>query len=146
MTTTNTMPASVIVTATLEERVAQLEAQIKALLEKQPKVHTTTAKVLSADEAEAKRLKINEASRISKQKSRAAALGMTVEAYQKYQADKKLKPVPTVSTIALEGPVTEIGETEETVAAEEPTAEPVAEQVVEEQNVEEKPKGKGGKK
>lgn len=81
-------------TLTIEERIATLENQMKILIEKHSKPRFYSAKILTDEEREAKRLKINEASRLSKLKGRAAAIGMTVEEYQTYQANKKagLKP------------------------------------------------------
>lgn len=77
----------------LTQRVETIEAALKAVMQKlaERKPRTATTKELTDEEKEAQRLKINEASRISKLKSRAKAAGFgdDIAAYQAFQATKR---------------------------------------------------------
>jgi len=121
--------------AQLTARIENMEGQLAQLLAKKA---TRKAKELTPQEANELRLKINAASRASKLKARAATLNMTVEQYQKYQADKKNKVV--VEAPAAEPAVAETTEAVTTAPTEEPSAEQsVAEPTHEAPSTEETP-------
>lgn len=95
------MNASNEVLAALTQRVDTLEAALQAVMQKLADKKPRTTGPLDDAEKEARRLRVNEQSRLSKEKSRAAAVNMTVEEYREHMAAKKAK-APTLLQAAGE--------------------------------------------
>jgi hypothetical protein len=90
--------------ASLSQRLDTLEAALQAVMQKLNTKPRAT-KELTPEDAEAKRLKINEASRISKMKQRAKAAGFDdIAAYQAHMATKRNKLVGLLVQAADETP------------------------------------------